>query len=214
MKKFGIVVSLALVTMLLAGSALAQNVGDKSVYFTTFYANANIAGAPDSTLRIVNDGSASTAEVEGQPNGNLWASIYVFDDSQEMQECCSCFISADGLLSESVNNELLANPLTGKVNHVGVIKVIGNKGSDPTSNTPAPGLKGNFSYDIAANTQTADTKNVVSKAVNAYLMLEHPLADSNLVSAEQTALQDSCSFTMTLGSGAGVCTCTPEDNDF
>src|SRR5208283_121348 len=155
MKKFGIVLSLVLVTLLLAGSALAQ--GDKSVYFTTFYANANIAGVPDSTLRIVNDGSSG---------GNLWASFYVFDDSQELQECCSCEVSADGLLSESVNKELLANSLTGKVNHVGVIKVISSSTSGPTSNTPAPGLHGNFSYDIAANKTTA----AGSRAVNQYLV--------------------------------------------
>ena len=199
MKKFGIVLSLALVTILLAGSALAQ--GDKSVYFTTFYANANIAGAPDSTLRIVNDGGSG---------GTLWASFYVFDDSQELQECCGCAVSADGLLSESVNNELLANPLTGKVNHVGVINVISSSTKGPTSNTPAPGLKGNFSYDIAANTTTA----AGSRAVNQYLFLEHPLADSNLTPSQQSNLQNLCSYAITLGSGAGVCSCTPEDHDF
>jgi hypothetical protein len=125
MKKFGIVLSLVLVTILLAGSALAQ--GDKSVYFTTFYANAKTAGVPDSTLRIVNDGYS----------GNLWASFYVFDDSQELQECCSCRVSADGLLSESVNNQLLANPLTGKVTHAGEIAVIASSTQGPTA-TPQP----------------------------------------------------------------------------
>jgi hypothetical protein len=209
MKKLGIVLSLALVTTLLAGSALAQ--GDSSVYFTTFYTNARTSGVPDSTLRIVNDGAASTGEVEGQPNGTLWASIYVFDDSQEMQECCSCAVSADGLLSESVNNELLANPITGKVNHVGVIKVISSKTNNPTANTPAPGLRGSITWDIATNTSTPDA---TSKAVNAYLVLEHRLADSNLVSAEQTALQDSCGFAITLGSGTGTCSCTQEGEDF
>lgn len=207
MKKLGIVLSLALATILLAGSALAQ--GDKSVYFTTFYTNARTAGVPDSTLRIVNDGGASTGEVEGQPNGTLWASIYVFDDSQEMQECCSCEVSADGLLSESVNNELLANPITGKVNHVGVIKVISSKGNDPTNNTPTSGLRGSITWDIASNVTSVN-----SKAVNAYLVLEHPLADSNLVSAEQTALQQSCGFAITLGSGTGTCSCTQEGQDF
>jgi hypothetical protein len=209
MKKLGIVLSLTLVTVLLAGSALAQNVGDKSVYFVTYYTNANIAGVPDSTLRIVNDGSASTAEVEGVPNGNLWASIYVFDDSQELQECCNCYISADGLLSEAVDRELLANPLTGKVNHVGVIKVIGSKGNDPTNNIPTAGLRGSITYDIATNVATSK-----KPAVAAYLAIEHPLADANLVAAEQASLQNSCSFAITLGSGAGVCSCTPEDHDF
>ena len=125
MKKLGIVLSLVLGTILLAGSALAQ--GDKSVYFTTYYANANVAGAPDSTLRIVNDGYS----------GNLWASFYVFDDSQELQECCSCRVSADGLLSESVNNELLANPLTSKANHAGEIASLRVRPRAPAA-TPLP----------------------------------------------------------------------------
>jgi hypothetical protein len=200
MKTLGIVLSLALLTILLPGNALAQ--GDNSVYFTTFYTNANIAGVPDPTLRLVNDGE----------RGTLWASIYVFDDSQEMQECCSCSVSADGLLSESLNKELLTNSITGKVNHVGTINVISSSTPGPTSNTPAPGLRGQISWDIATNSPV-DVP--VSNAVDLFLQMEeHPLADSNLVSAEQTALQESCSFGITLGSGAGTCTCTPEGRDF
>ena len=42
-------------------------------------------------MRFINDGDTG---------GNLWASIYVFDDSQELQECCSCEVTPDGLLSE------------------------------------------------------------------------------------------------------------------
>jgi hypothetical protein len=208
MKNMGIVLSLALATMALAGNALAQ--GDKSVSFTTFYTNANIAGAPDSTLRLINDGDSG---------GNLWASFYVFDDSQELQECCSCVVSADGLLSESVNNELLANPLTGKVNHVGQIHVISSSTQGPVNNTPAAGLHGTATWDIAQNTKDVSSSSssksaVVSNAVNQYLALEHPLSDANLTSGEQTNLQNLCSYAITLGSGAGVCSCTMEDNDF
>src|SRR5580704_1007341 len=201
MKKFGIVLSLALVTILLAGSALAQNVGDNSVYFTTYYSNARTAGLPDSTVRITNDGDTG---------GNLWASFYVFDDSQELQECCSCLVSADGLLSESVNKQLLANPLTGKVNHAGAIQVVSSSTPGPTSNTPAPGLHGSsVGWDLAVN--TTDAKLPV---VNAYLAFEHPLADSNLTSSHQSELQNLCSYAINLGSGTGVCSCTLEDNDF
>jgi len=199
MKKLGVLLSLALAVVLLGGNALAQNVGDNSVYFVTYYSNALTAGAPPAVLRIVNDGDASTAEVEGVPNGKLWASIYVFDDSQELQECCNCFISADGLLSEWVNTELLANPLTGKANHRGVIKVISSATNDPTNNRLKAGLRG-WSTHIQVATPWAVT--------------ETRLADSNLVTAEQNALQNSCSFAITLGSGAGTCGCTPEDNDF
>jgi hypothetical protein len=199
MKKLGVLLFLIVAVVMLGGNALAQNVGDNSVYFVTYYSNANTTGAPPAVLRIVNDGDASTSQSEGRPNGNLWASIYVFDDSQEMLECCNCFISADGLLSEWVNTELLGNPLTGKVNHRGVIKVISSTNPDPTNNHLKAGLRGWQTHIQVASP---------------YAVTETPLADSNLVSAEQVALQESCSFAITLGSGSGTCSCTPEDSDF
>ena len=210
MKKLGLFLSLALVAVVLGGSALAQNVGDNSVYFVTYYSNANTEGAPDAVLRIVNDGDASTKEVEGVPNGNLWASIYVFDDSQELQECCNCFISADGLLSEDVNSNLTGNELTGRAEHTrGVIKVISSASNDPTNNSLKAGLRGWMTHIQAANSAPQTQPNRGPFAIT-----EVPLADSNLVTAEQQALQQSCSFAITLGSGFGVCSCTPEDHDF
>ena len=213
MKKLGLLLSMAFAIVLLGGNALAQNVGDNSVYFVTYYSYANTAGVPDSVMRLVNDGDTSTGEVEGVPNGNLWASIYVFDDSQELQECCSCAVSADGLLSESVNKNLTANELTGRAERTrGVIKVISSASNDPTNNAPKPGLRGGqFTWDIAAN-----VRDVSSKAVDEFLVFpkETPLHDSNLVPAEKTGLEGSCSFAMTLGSGSGVCSCTLEDHDF
>jgi hypothetical protein len=198
MKKLGVLLFLTLaITLILGGNALAQ--GDNSVYFVTYYSNANTEGAPPAVLRIVNDGDASTSQSEGRPNGNLWASIYIFDDSQELQECCNCFISADGLLSEWVNTELLGNPLTGHVNHRGVIKVISSLNPDPTNNKLKAGLRGWMTHIQVASP---------------FAVTETPLADSNLVVAEQIALQESCSFAITLGSGAGTCSCTPEDADF
>jgi hypothetical protein len=199
MKKLGVLLVLTLAVALLAGNAMAQNVGDKSVYFVTYYSNANTAGAPGAVLRLINDGDASTAQIEGRPNGNLWASIYVFDDSQEMLECCNCFISADGLLSEWVNRELTGNTLTGRVPNRGVIKIISSATDDPTNNSLKAGIHGTMTH---------------VQATSPWTLTEAPLSDSNLVNAEQQGLQQSCSFAITLGSGQGTCSCTPEDQDF
>jgi hypothetical protein len=210
MKKLGLLLSLTLVVVLLGGSALAQNVGDNSIYFVTYYSNANTEGAPDAVVRVVNDGDASTRQVEGVPNGNLFASFYVFDDSQELQECCSCFVSADGLLSEDVNRNLTGNELTGRAEMTrGVIKLISSSNGDPTNNVLKPGLRGWATHIQAANAfpQTQPNR-------GPFAITEAALADSNLVTAEQQALQQSCSFAITLGSGFGVCSCTPEDHDF
>jgi hypothetical protein len=209
MKKLGVLLALTLAVVLLAGNALAQNVGDKSVYFVTYYSNANTNYAPNAVLRLINDGDASTAQIEGRPNGNLWASIYVFDDSQEMLECCNCFISADGLLSEWVNRELTGNTLTGRTPNRGVIKIISSATDDPTNNSLKAGIHGTMThvqYDLSTNTTAV--------ATTAYALTEAPLSDSNLVAAEKQALEQSCSFAITLGSGQGTCSCTTEDQDF
>jgi hypothetical protein len=200
MKKFGVVLFLAFVTILLAGNALAQSKGDNSYYFVTYFSNANTTGAPDATLRIVNDGDASTSQKEGQPNGLMGAEILVFDDSQELQECCGCLISADGILSESVDYELTNNTLTGRPVTRGVIKIVG---ISFTSFNFAPGLRGTMTH-----IQAAPSGNGL------YAVTETPLADSNLSTAELDSLEQLCSFTFTLGSGQGVCSCTPEDDDF
>src|SRR5450755_4768906 len=119
MKKLGVFLFLVLMLGIVSGSALAQNVGDNSVYFTTYFAN-NVAAAPDATVRVINDGDT----LSSSNDGSLWASFYVFDDSQELTECCSCYVSADGLLSESVRGQLTNSPLTGVHPPRGVIKLI------------------------------------------------------------------------------------------
>ena len=198
------VLAVSLMLAMASGNALAQNAGDNSVYFVTYYSNSSTTGAPAATLRLINDGDQSTTEVEGVPNGNLWAWIYVFDDSQEFQECCSCEVTPDGLLSENVNTQLLANSLTGKINTRGVIKVLSSSTHDPTNNVLAPGLRG-----WATHIQSVSTNDVPAFAVT-----ETRLADSNLSATEQTVLQDLCSYAITLGSGHGTCSCTAEDHDF
>ena len=57
MKKLGLLLlPILAITLMLGSNAFAQNVGDNSVYFVTYYSNANTSGAPDGTLRIINDG--------------------------------------------------------------------------------------------------------------------------------------------------------------
>src|SRR5208282_781210 len=136
MKKLGLLLlPILAITLMLGGNAFAQ---DNSVFFTTYYSNANYAGAPDATVRIVNDGNT---------DGNLYADIYVLDDSQELQACCGCQVTKDGLLSESVNLELVNYDivLTPKLNHVGVIKIFSDaniNGWDAVSPVKStPGLR-------------------------------------------------------------------------
>ena len=216
MKKLGyMLLPILAITLMLGGNAFAQ--GDASYFFVTYYSNANTTQAPDGTLRLVYDGDLATAEVEGIPNSDIWAAIYVFDDSEELQDCCSCIITPDGLLSESVNKQLV-NPaltLTGRAEiNRGVIKVVSNSTNDPTNLVPAAGIRGFMTHIQATSTTVGATKPWPSVGKAPFYVTETQLSDSNLVAAEQASLQESCSLAITLGSGFGVCTCTPEDHDF
>ena len=201
MKRIGLLLfPILAIALMLGGTAVAQNVGDNTIFFTTYYSNANTSGAPDATLRIINDGDQGAP----QPSGDLYAAIYVFDDSQELTECCACLVSPDGLLSESVDKELTATPLTGVKKSRGVIKIISSSSSDPTAPVPAPGLRGWATHIQATSNQPEKSP---------WFVTETRLADSNLGTAEAALLPQLCYFADVLLSGTG-CGCTPEDYDF
>jgi len=194
MKKCLLFLLAAAFVLFLSGSAMATAApgGDASYYFVTYYSN-NVSGAPDATLRFINDGDTVGADVEG--DGYLYPWIFVFDDSQELQECGVCSISPDGILSEDVKTQLTNNTLTGKVPSRGVIKVFEFYGN--------PGLHG-WATHIERATPTS----------GAYTTTEAPFADSNLTEEEYSTLYDLCYYEVELGSGQGVISCTPEDEDF
>lgn len=195
-KSVFVLVAVLAIALLLGGSAFADD-----TYLVAYYSNANSAKAPEGTLRFTNTG-ATVASGVSQP---LNANIYVFDDTEEIQECCACQVSPDGLLSESVNQQLTANNLLHTKLTTGVIKVVVTTGTpDPTNVTSlAHGMAGWITQPQALPTgQFATTQST--------------LWQSTLSAAELDALTSSCLNVQTLGSGSGrgMCSCTTEGNDF
>src|ERR1019366_623709 len=187
MKRLRFLMLLLAIAMTLGGTALADGIQDN--YFTAYYSNANTTGAPDATVRIINDGSTGA---------DLYAAIFVFDDSEELTECCACEITPDGLLSESVNNNLTANPITGIKPTRGVIKVISSIVDGANFGVITAGLHAWATH--------------VQKTASGYAVTESPFADSILALSEQELLYQLCSFDAKLS--GKPCTCTPEDQDF
>jgi hypothetical protein len=209
MKKLGFLMLLTAVALMLAGTALAQ---DNTVYFTTYYSGNGLTGAPDATVRIINDGSYTVANTPA----NLYASIYVFDDSEELTQCCSCVVTPDGLLSESVKLNLTANSIRGIVNSRGVIKIISSStntaGPGFAANTPASGLRV-WATHVQGTKVTLSAGNPVVPVVSGpFFVTETLAADSNLSGGEQTLLQQLCYFDFLLS--GKPCSCQPEDFDF
>jgi hypothetical protein len=68
------------------------------------------AGNGDNIIRIINpNGSANTAIPSTGTGNTLCAMIYVFDDDEEMGECCGCPVSSAGMITLSVEHNLTAN---------------------------------------------------------------------------------------------------------
>jgi len=137
----------------------------------------NSGGSGDSLVRAVNPTHNDTKQL-----GTLCAMIYVFDDTEQLQECCGCPITPDGLRTLSVVNNLSSNFGVNHANlEAGVIKVVsstlnfscptnnpncgpnldtkainletnGGQGCDPTGGFGTPELTG--STDTAVNPTT------------------------------------------------------------
>src|ERR1039458_832754 len=100
-------------------------------------------GTGDALLRIVDAGNWIDGLVG---TGDLCANIYVFNDQQEMQECCSCPLTANSLTTFSVIADLTKDPANPSESlSAGVIKILG---SSPTTCTNTPG-------SVTAGTLTA-----------------------------------------------------------
>jgi len=183
----------ALILALGSTTAVAQS-GFDDVYAVSHFSNAHVTGAPDGVLRLVNDGSVSDAS----PAGDLCASVYVFDSNEELNECCSCKITPNGILSLSVNKNLTSNTLTGVTPARGVIKDVSSLPvagkCDATAQTQQQGIRGWITHP-QKGTGTG------------FGLTEEELMDSFLSTAEANDLAEDCKVLIELGTGHGICSC-------
>jgi len=157
-------------------------------------ANA-VASGIDSEVLLANPGVTRTAS----NSGSLCAMIYVFDQNQELNECCGCSISDSGLLTLSLVNDLTANPLTGTSPTAGSIMVVPSDiGSNPQCNaaslTPTGALAGSETNDQDDGDGT-------------FQVTESSFASAPLNSVVESSFAELCSFIETMGSGSGICSC-------
>jgi hypothetical protein len=162
-----------------------------------YFANANTAGAPDATVRIVNPGTTSTTS--GTEAVDLCANIYVFDANQQLSECCGCSLTPNALATFSVNGNLTAKPLLGTKLSTGVIKIVSSASAspcDPTKISPKQALR-------------AWATHIQNKVGVAFPVTEGESQAATLGRGEQADLAEDCTVLRELGSGAGICKCPP-----
>jgi len=69
----------------------------------------NSGGNGDNIIRLINPNGAANGELVGALEQPVCAMIYVFDDDEEMGECCGCPLTSTQLATISVESQLLEN---------------------------------------------------------------------------------------------------------
>ncbi len=187
---------------MLATTCAAQVVNDA---YQLSYFNTGLVVNVDTSIRIINTGQVGSPIDAASAHGRVCADIYVFDTNQEMLECCSCPITANGLLTLSVQQNLVQSTLTNVRLISGVVKIVSDRGCDPTAITaPVPGGLRAFSpheqeiiTPIPGDGQLFTFQGIT----------ETEFQSAPLQSQEAAFLGNACSFVLYLGSGRGKCAC-------
>ncbi len=117
----------------IAGSALAD--GPSTGFLTSYYdvasstlptasgygGSGGSGGVGDALVRIINPNHEDPQQL-----GTQCAMIYVFDDIEEMQACCGCPVTPDGIRTLSVINNITSNFGVNRGNLIaGVVDIVG-----------------------------------------------------------------------------------------
>jgi hypothetical protein len=132
--------------------------------------------------------------VSNVSGSNLCANFYVVDETQEMKECCSCFVSDFGTRFITVP-DLTSNSFLPTTN--GLIAIISGSSTagacgDPGKVTPAGELAASATHEDSSGLLTETSFNSGS------------LSDSKTA---LSSLESQCEDLETVGSGQGICTC-------
>src|SRR4051812_1653944 len=101
---------LTFASIALAAVAMAQTDSPFQIRYA-----ANLTSG-DSVINITNSGANGASLFGpgfGGAVGNICVNVYAFSPDEQLVSCCSCLVTPNGLVSLSVNNDLVSNTLTG-----------------------------------------------------------------------------------------------------
>jgi hypothetical protein len=178
---------------------------------------ASNISAGDSFINISNDGASMTVTTIAagtntlSVSGSICINAYAFDAAEEILSCCSCPVTPNGLVSLSVQRDLLNNTLTGRGTPSSiVIKLV--------ATTPPVGGVGTASNPCGTSASTVTTNNLANgmvawgttlhantSAAGTYALTETPFTVANPNPPELARLSQLCTFNQLQGSGFGIC---------
>ena len=179
--------------------------------FQVRYASNLTSG--DSVINLTNNGfngASLSGPGFGTAVGNICVNVYAFSPDEQLVSCCSCLITPNGLVSLSVNNDLVANTLTGTRPNSIVVKLVAT-GAGPTFTgiacTNSAAQAGSATFPITTGMQAFAT--TLHQANTGFATTETPFAVASLSTSELASINGRCTNILGNGSTFGVCrSCT------
>ncbi len=168
----------------------------------------------DSFINITNDGQSASAMVANATSstGNICVGVYFFDPNEELQSCCACEVTPNGLISLSVkaNN---TNNLTSELPNSEVVKLLAwSATSTSTATDTIFGPGSPINPTPGASVCNAASPGIFAVGMRAWGTALHAVPSGFTVSetgfsramlslSEYNRLTTSCSFNQYAGSG-------------
>ena len=165
----------------------------------------------DSVIKITNtaaNGNYFGIGGFGSPPYNLCVNVYTFSSDEQLVSCCSCLITPNGLVSLSVNQDLLSNTVTGVRPNSVVVKLV-NTGPTAqyggTGCTNSAALAGSVTYPPAAGMLAFGTTAQPGVGAGVFATTETAFLTGTLSPAELASITNRCANIIGNGSTFGIC---------
>jgi len=197
------------------------------------------AGNGDNILKLIDPNGSANTNLAGGGSALACAMIYVFDDDEEMLECCGCPVTSAGVETFSVENNLTANPgvtgSEGNDNSSGAIAIVASAQNNFSVASPSNGKFCPFGASQACNfgcdptnspgySTPSTVRNLLGSIIHNEQVTTGTSTSATISGLTEVALfddaggdptnltylQNACGALSGGSSGGGICTCPPE----
>ena len=186
----------AFATVVLLGSATSR--AQTGGIFKIHYASNLITSNP--VVNMTNTGASQTAR------GNICVNVYVFTPDEQLQACCSAFLSPNALASYSISRDLAFITLTPIVPPDVVIKLIATAAWGTTCpNSTAATVGNGKNVPVPGLLAWATALHALPGSPVTYGVTETKFEDGIVSPSELARTTSLCANILANGSGLGVC---------
>src|SRR5579863_7585309 len=178
----------AVATLVSAGIAVAES-EEAGQELQNYFSNANTTGGQafvNITAPLEGNATATNPAVQ---QGETCAMIYGFDAAQNMQVCCGCPITADGLLTLQISTNLAPNPVgSSSILMDGSIRILSTLPNSIPGLPPGPDIFCDPSTSVCCDPAASLTGNTLTPASELVAWASH-IQNSQITESEFQVIQ-------------------------